>query len=159
MANYKMIIGRTEFIDFPKLVLRVPAKVDTGAYRSAIHCASAKVIRKDGRELLKVELLGHPCAPVVYKMTFEDFDKVVIINSFGQQEERFEVGLRVKVGPKVFRTPFTLADRSGNLFPVLAGRKLLKNRFLVDVARAGVDRVKLKREFSTTTFLNEEDLE
>lgn len=159
MSGYKIIIGRTEHIDIVDTVLRIPAKVDTGAYRSAIHCSSVEVVKHEGQEVLQATLLGHPCSPVTYQRTFSDFTKVTITNSFGQQEERYEVMLRVKIGPKVFRTPFTLADRSGTLFPVLLGRKLLKGRFLIDVGRAGVDRLKLKKEFGVAAPFDEEDLE
>ncbi|MCX7729188.1 MAG: ATP-dependent zinc protease, partial [Bacteroidia bacterium] len=35
----KNVIGRREFVDFPELKLyHVEAKIDTGAYRSALHC-------------------------------------------------------------------------------------------------------------------------
>ncbi len=159
MSKYNVIIGRTEQLDIPGVVLNVPAKIDTGAYRSAIHCKNIKLASKNGEKLLKVELLGHPCSPVVYPMEFQEFEKAMVTNSFGHEEERYEVRLRVKLGPKVFTTSFTLADRSNNLFPVLVGRKMLKNRFIVDVSKAGVDRIKLKKDFGIKTPLDEEDLE
>lgn len=159
VKSFEMIIGRNEFIDFPELVLNVPAKIDTGAFRSSIHCASVRETTVKGEKILRVELLGHPAAPVVYPKDFTEYRKVSITNSFGQQEERFEVDLRVKVGPKIFTTPFTLADRSGTLFPILVGRKMLRKRFLVDVTKTGVDRLKLKKDFNISLPNDEEDLE
>lgn len=159
MAKFQVIIGRTENLDIPGLVLSVPAKIDTGAYRSSIHCSKIEKITKEGKEVLKVDMLGHPCSPVVYPMEFDTFDLVSITNSFGHEEERYEVSMRVKIGPKVFTSSFTLADRSNNLFPILVGRKVLKSRFMVDVTHSGVDRLKLKKTFGIKTPIDEEDLE
>lgn len=159
MSRFQIIIGRSERVSFPNIVLNVPAKIDTGAYRSSIHCKSAKLVKDGDKKVLKVELLGHPCAPVVYPMTFTEYEEVSITNSFGQEEKRYEVRLRVKLGPKVFNNSFTLADRSNNLFPILAGRKFLKNRFIVDVSRTNVDRIKLKQGFGIKGTFDEEDLE
>lgn len=159
MARFPVIIGRTERMAIADLVLNVPAKIDTGAYRSAIHCKSVKEVKRSDGNVLKVELLGHPCSPVVYKLEFTDYEKVEVTNSFGQAEERYEVRLRIKLGPKVLNTSFTLADRSKNLFPILIGRKILKGRYFVDVARVGIDRLALKHEFGIDTAIDEEDLE
>ena len=147
MARFPVIIGRSEKMAIADLVLNVPVKIDTGAYRSSIHCTSVREVKKDTGNILRVQLLGHPCSPVIYKMEFDDYKRVTITNSFGQAEERYEIKLRIKLGPRVLTSSFTLADRSKNLFPVLIGRKIIKGRYLVDVARAGVDRMALKQEF------------
>jgi hypothetical protein len=159
MAKFQVIIGRSEKLSFPEFVLNVPAKIDTGAYRSSIHATSIKLTKKGGKQVLKVELLGHPASPVIYEREFDDFETVKVTNSFGHEEERYEIKLKTKLGSKVFTTSFTLADRSNNLFPILVGRKLLKNRYVVDVAKTSVDRVKLKQEFGIKAAIDEEDLE
>lgn len=159
MSKFQVIIGRSEKLSFPEFVLNVPAKIDSGAYRSSIHAKSIKLTKKGGKEVLKVELLGHPTSPVVYEQEFTEFEKVSVTNSFGQEETRYEVKLKTKLGSKVFTTSFTLADRSNNLFPILVGRKLLKGRYVIDVAKTGVDRVKLKQEYGIKTAIDEEDLE
>ena len=51
-----------------------------------------------------------------------------------------------------FITPFTLANRSRNNFPVLIGRRTLKNRFLVNVSKSSVKQPKT----TTTTRLSQE---
>ncbi len=50
MAREQLIIGRLEHIDLPGLgVERVEAKLDTGAYRSALHYARLRVRTVDGQ--------------------------------------------------------------------------------------------------------------
>lgn len=159
MSKYQIIINRNETIDFVGLATGVPAKVDTGAFRSAIHATNIKVTTKNGHKVLSCTLLGHRAAPDSFPFETTSFSQVSITNSFGHEEKRYEVGLRVKLGPKVFNTSFTLADRTKNLFPVLLGRKLLKGRFLVDVTRGSINRLLLKKQFGIKLPNDAEDLE
>jgi len=159
MSKYQIIISRNETIDFVGVTLGVPAKVDTGAFRSAIHASNIKVVKQGRKKVLRCNLLGHRAAPEAHPFETSEFSRVKITNSFGHEEQRYEVEMRVKLGPKVFNTSFTLADRSRNLFPVLVGRKLLKGRFLVDVSTGSVNRKLLKNEFGIKLPTDAEDLE
>lgn len=157
--KYTIIIGRNERLEITNVVSNIPAKVDTGAYRSAIHASSIKESTDGKEKILKFELLGHPVSPIKYPMEVDEYEVVTVTNSFGKEEKRFEVKLRVKIGPKIFNTSFTLADRSNNFFPVLIGRKCLKGRFLVDVTKNSVDRMKLRSDYNIKASIDEEDLE
>lgn len=135
----------------------VPAKVDTGAYRSAVHADQIK-LSADGKTL-SFRLLGdHPYYNKAAKVvTTDTFEKVTIENSFGQSQDRYEVRLRVKLGPKVFPARFTLADRSKKIYPILLGRKLLNGRFLVDTAETSIDRAEIKRLYGLELPMDEEE--
>ena len=159
MSKYQVVISRNETIDIVGLVEGVPAKVDTGAYRSAIHASDIKVEKRDGKKVLTCTLLGHQTSPQSCPFETTRFSTVSVTNSFGREEKRYEVQLRVKLGAKVFNTSFTLADRSKNLFPILIGRKLLKGRFMVDVNTSRINRLILKKEFGVQLPKDEEDLE
>ena len=39
---------------------------------------------------------------------------------------------------KIFKTSFSLTDRSNTIYPVLVGRTALKTRYIVDVNRSAV---------------------
>jgi len=147
MAKYKSIIGRAENIHFPARELsNIPAKVDTGAYLSAIHATEIEEItKKSGKKVLSFRLLeGHPAADTSKNIQVVGYTKTKIQNSFGQSQERYVVKLKVSIGGKTFITEFTLADRSMKVFPVLLGRKLLSRRFLVDTDLAHIERSVLK---------------
>lgn len=159
MSKYQVIVSRNETINFIGVVDGVPAKVDTGAFRSSIHATDIRVVKKDGHDVLTCRLLGHKSSPDGYPFETTSFGKAVVINSFGHKEERYEVRLRVKLGPKVFTTSFTLSDRGNNLFPVLIGRKLLKGRFLVDVNTSNLNRKQLKEQYGIQIPNDEEDTE
>lgn len=152
----KVIIGRSEVLDFVGTkAIDVPAKSDTGAYRSAVHARNIEI--QDGK--LSFELLGgHPvCGAMAHRVEAEDYAIVSVANSFGHREDRYEVKLKVKVGPKVFHARFTLADRSKKIYPILLGRKLLSHRFLVDSAETGVDRRTLKKRYGIDFPKDEEE--
>ena len=153
---HKVIIGRSEVLTFiGSGAVNVPAKTDTGAYRSAVHASNIAV---DENNVLSFDLLGgHPvCGAMAHRVEAEEYKKVWVANSFGEREERFEVKLKVKLGPKVFHARFTLADRSKKIYPILLGRKLLNHRFLVDSAETSLDRVTLKQQYGIE-FPNDEE--
>lgn len=154
---HKVVIGRADVVHFVDLsIADVPAKIDTGAYRSAVHAANVSV-SEDGKTL-RFELFGgHPVYhPLATFVETTDFQEVDIINSFGQRERRYEVKLRIKIGPKVFTARFSLADRSKMIYPILLGRKMLNDRFLVDTSHSNVNRAELKSQYSIVVPPDEE---
>lgn len=153
---HKVIIGRSEVLTFVGSgAINVPAKTDTGAFRSAVHANNISV---DENDVLSFDLLGgHPvCGAMAHRVEAEEYKKVWVANSFGEREERYEVKLKVKLGPKVFHARFTLADRSKKIYPILLGRKLLNHRFLVDSSETSLDRVTLKQQYGIE-FPNDEE--
>ncbi len=154
---HKVVIGRAELLHLMDYqVADIPAKIDTGAYGSAVH-ADKISLSADGKTLSFRLLGGHPvCGGLARDITTNDFKKVRVANSFNQTEERYMVKLRVKLGPRVCTTIFTLADRSGKAYPVLVGRKLLNKRFVVDTAYSQVDRRALMQKFGIDFPVDEE---
>ncbi len=155
---HKVVIGRAELLHFMDFSMAdIPAKIDTGAYRSAVH-ASSIVLSEDGKELSFKLLGGHPVmGKLATTITTTNFSLVSIENSFGHKETRYEVKLKVKLGPKVFQATFSLADRSKKIYPILIGRKMLNNRFLVDTHETDVNRIELKQKYGIILPQDEED--
>ena len=125
------ILGRSDRVDLPQLgVFDIHAKVDTGAYTSSLHCQSAEVI--DG--VLEFVLLDeeHPEFTGV-RFRFAEFEVRDIRNSFGEVERRFVIVTTMKIFDEEIDTEFSLCNRGSLKFPVLIGRKILRNRFLIDV--------------------------
>ncbi|UII23334.1 ATP-dependent zinc protease family protein [Fulvivirga ligni] len=132
----KIVIGRNDKIDLPKLHLYdLDAKVDTGAFTSAIHYHMAEVIEKEGRRVLHFTLLD-PSHPDYNGKSFyfENFEEREIKNSFGDSERRYIISTIIHIFGRDFETEFSLSNRGNLKFPILLGRKLLKKGFLVDVS-------------------------
>jgi hypothetical protein len=133
--RYPIIIGRKDKVDFPLLDLYdIDAKVDTGAHTSCIHCCDIKIIDEARGRKISFDLLD-PLHPYYNnkKLTLPIYAKRKIKNSFGQVEERYIIKTQVLLFGEVLDIELSLTDRSKMEYPVLLGRKLLFNRFLVDV--------------------------
>ncbi len=158
MGKYQVVVGRFEHVDVVGKFQSVPAKIDTGAYRSSIHASDIKVIEKNGKEILRFSLLGHPVFTKRRTLETRSFNVRKVRSSNGQISVRYEITLKIRLGYKIFLTPFTVVDRSNNIFPILVGRKALNKRFLVDPNLAGMNRVELKLAAASVP-IDEEDLE
>jgi hypothetical protein len=128
-------IGRVEKIDLPQLAsIKVPAKIDTGADVSSIWASNIKRIGSTinvtffGPESKYYDGKSHEFISKQYTVTR-------IANSFGHKEDRYKVKLKIKIKKKLICGTFTLADRSAKLYPIIIGRSLLHNKFLVDVSK------------------------
>lgn len=128
----KLIVGRRETVDFPDLGLYgIIAKIDTGAYTTAIHCHE---IREE-KGVLYFKLL-EPSDPNYSEIEhkYSVYTQKEIKNSFGEIENRYIIKTLIKIGRKRINSLISLTDRGNMRYPVLIGRKLLKNRFIVDVS-------------------------
>lgn len=65
---------------------------------------------------------------------FFDFFQKKIKNSFGETEERFFIKTSIKIAGRTIKSIFSLTGRGRMKYPVLIGRRLLKNKFVVDVS-------------------------
>ncbi len=127
----KKIIGRTDRIDFPKLnLLNIEAKIDTGAYTSAIHCS--EIIEENSTLKCTFYSEGHPNFSGK-QITFENYSLTNVKSSNGFVENRYKVKSEVIIFGKVYKINLTLSTREEMRFPVLIGRQFLKHKFMVDV--------------------------
>lgn len=127
------VLGRYDRVDLPGLGLKnIHAKVDTGAYRCSLHCQSAKVV--DG--ILEFILLDeeHPEFTGM-KFKAERFIERDIKNSFGEVERRYVITTTIKIFNEEITADFSLSNRGTLKFPILLGRKILRNRFLINVKK------------------------
>lgn len=102
----KLIVGRTEKIKVNGC--EMVARIDSGAARSSIDLDLA----------FKLDL-----GPII--------KTVKVISSHGKQS-RPVVEAEVEIKGKKIKTSFNIADRKDMKYPVLIGRNVLKNGFLVD---------------------------
>ncbi|WP_158861547.1 ATP-dependent zinc protease family protein [Lunatibacter salilacus] len=132
----KQIIGRKEKISLPEWGLKlITAKIDTGAYTSAIHSDFAQEETDEmGNKVLTFTVL--PKQHKKYNgeiIRTTDYTTKKVKNSFGQAEDRFKIMTKVILFGEEFEAEFTLSDRTNMRNSILLGRKLLKGRFVVDV--------------------------
>lgn len=145
----KQIIGMTDLVDFPDLSLfDVQTKIDTGAYTSALHCKDVQLVKSGTRTILSFLLIDKTGedARLFYS---SEFSQRMIRNSFGVAEKRYVIKTRIVLFGRTIRAEFTLADRENLKNPVLLGRKLLRNRFIVDVSQKNLSYQKKKSQVNS----------
>jgi hypothetical protein len=144
----KKIIGRRELVNFPLLELfEIEAKIDTGAYTSAIHCSDiCEVTLEDGSRVIRFQLLD-PSHPLYdHKLfQFKEYSLRDIKSSFGDVQERYVIRTQIQLFEEMIEADFSLSDRSDLKYPVLIGRALLQHHFIVDVSRKNVARKQKNR--------------
>ena len=128
-------LGRAERIDFPELGLtNQHAKIDTGAFTSSIDCEHAEVVSKNGKDVLEFVLLRP--GRVGYtgeNHSIEDFDYTEIKNANGAQK-RYIIFIDIVIHGEHVKGRFSLANRAILRYPVLIGRRLIRDaNFIVDV--------------------------
>ena len=140
------ILGRYDRVDLPELGLHnIHAKVDTGAYTSSLHCHRAMVTNG----VLEFILLDeeHPEFTGL-KFSFRDFEERDIKNSFGEVERRFVITTTLKIFDEDIATEFSLSNRGSLKFPILIGRKIVRNRFLIDVTKKNLSYKEKRRRLA-----------
>lgn len=129
------VLGRAERIDLPEFGLTdLPAKVDTGAYSSSIDCEKVELLQQGSEQTLSFVLLrpgrnGYTGNPV----TTDNFDVTEVTNANGVQK-RFVIFTDMVINGETVNCRFTLTDRSKLRYPVLIGRRFIREAgYIVDV--------------------------
>lgn len=135
-SKEKSIIGRREIADLPDFGLsEVDVKTDTGAYTSSIHVSKCDLDQQNGKDFLKVIFLDDKFDSYTgEEIHFDKFRRKKVKSSTGQEQIRFFVFGRIRIAGRIIKTEFSLTQRSGMRFPILLGRKLLNNHFMVDTS-------------------------
>ncbi len=130
-------IGRLEKIDFPELKIhQLIAKIDTGAYTSSLHCHSIEKSKVNNISYVTFKILdkSHP----IYKnlsFTLPILKEKKITSSSGYSEMRVIIKTPIIICQNIIVTELSLTNRSKMKYPILIGRKVLSNNFLVDVSQ------------------------
>ena len=133
--NNKKIVGRREIISILDLELYdLDAKVDTGADSNALHCDHIEI--DEEKQTVSFTLLDEIHEAYHGKrMTFPLYKTKKVKSSNGQVQLRPAIRVSVKFFGKKYKSVISLTNRADMKFPMLLGRRFLKDKFLVDVAK------------------------
>jgi len=138
MAKKK--IGRFDRGDFPELKLNgIKVKVDTGAYTSCLHATNIRERVYKGEKHLYFNSLA-PDHPDYHKKVhrFKKFSKKWVKSSSGVEQERYFIDTTIVLFGKTYPIKLSLTDRRSMRYPVLLGRRLIRDNFIVDVRRTNI---------------------
>jgi hypothetical protein len=127
----RLVIGLAEYVDLPEWrVLRLRAKVDTGARTSALHVENLREL-PGGRVRFDVRLhRDRPERRITIEAPISRRGRVR--SSSGWSEVRVFVATTLRIGNVALRAEFGLVDRARMIYRLLLGRTALGARFLVD---------------------------
>ncbi len=125
------ILGVLEKIDFPQFnIQKVKAKIDSGAFTGALHCT--KITREETEDGPVIHFSPFDYPDI--KITTKDFWRDYVKSSNGNSERRYFIKTSVTIQGETYEISLSLADRSQMKWPVIIGRKFMKeNKFLLDV--------------------------
>ena len=127
-AGEKITVGEIEDVVLMPWGVKLPARIDTGAATSSLDARELKV--KNNMAEFKLpkkygDLQLH--LPVVEWQT---------IRSADFKERRPVVEITLCMGPKLIRAQVTLNDRSTVSYPLIVGRNILRENFVVDCVQS-----------------------
>ena len=131
-------IGWCECVDLPELgLIRIKAKIDTGAATSSIHATRVNPLDIDGKLFVEFWFRAHRGEPA-RKYRAPGVEQRRIKSSNGAIELRYVIETTMMLGNVRWKGHMTLANRTTMTFPILIGRRALRRGFRVDCARKWV---------------------
>jgi hypothetical protein len=127
-AEGKMTIGEVEEVILMPWGVRLPARIDTGAATSSL----------DARELIVKDNMAEFRLPKMYGGLRLNLDVIgwQKIRSAEFRERRPVVEITFCIGPRLVRAQVTLNNRTTVTYPLIIGRNILKDRFVVDCMKS-----------------------
>lgn len=127
-AGEKITIGEVEDVILMPWGVRLPARIDTGAVTSSLDARGLKVKNNTAEFKLPKKYGGlRLYLPVI---GWQD------IRSADFRERRPVVEITLCIGPKVLHIEVNLNDRSPVNYPMILGRNVLKENFVVDCTQS-----------------------
>ena len=124
----KIHIGLVEDVILLPWKVRLPARIDTGAALSSLDVRDMKIENNTVSFRLPPKYKSlQLILPIVDQK---------IIRSAESREKRPVVEIDLCIGPKVFHARVTLNDRSMVKYPLLIGRNILKEGFVIDCMKS-----------------------
>lgn len=126
-------IGRSELVSLPEFgITEIEAKIDTGAYRGAIHCKKIEFMEHEGKKSVSFRLLDDSHPEYQEKdVIAHNYKTVQVTSSNGETEDRVVIETTIILGGQEITAELTLADREAMTYPLLIGRRSIKG-FLID---------------------------
>ncbi|NJL86183.1 MAG: ATP-dependent zinc protease [Leptolyngbyaceae cyanobacterium SM1_1_3] len=128
------LLGWREWIELPDLgIVKVKAKIDTGARSSALHALEIERFNRTGRQMVRFKVFSNyqTCAQPLSVET-DLLDRRQVRSSSGQTELRSIIQTHVAIRGQCWPIELTLTDRTQMGFPMLLGRQAMRGRFAVD---------------------------
>jgi len=126
----KEIVGWVENARIYPGGIVIKAKIDTGARTSSLHGDRITTVWRSGKKWVIFTVTNHKGDQIKLERKLERIGKVK--RHFGKVQKRYIVKLGICLGDVYQETDINLIDRSGMNYPLLIGRRFLKDNFVID---------------------------
>jgi len=134
-GNERIIAGWLETIVLGPQQITLRAKLDSGAKTSSIHAENIVRFERDNKTWLRFDLPKGQNEKVIQHTIEVPLLKEVLIKRHKLSSVSRPVAeLTFCINKHYYTTQFTLTDRRNYNYPVLLGRRFLKNNILIDSA-------------------------
>ncbi len=122
----KDVLGKIDKFDLPELgIYNIKAKIDTGAKTSSLRCTSITPINNNFVQFISSgKHITKPISRVSY-----------VKSSNGKSEKRFFINTTIEIYNKIYALELSLSSRKAMIYPLLIGRELLNQGFVVDTSK------------------------
>lgn len=136
----KPTIGWVENVYLMPWEIKLKAKIDTGARTSSLHAEHIERFKKDGENWVRFRLRTEDSDDKPVDVTIERpvERRIRIKDHDSENDSRAVITLPIMLGNRTIETQFSLADRTKFIYPVLLGRRMLKEHAIVDPSRTFV---------------------
>lgn len=130
-------LGRIDKFDLPELKLKnLKAKIDTGAKTSSLHCISIDPTNDGYVKFIVLDkgnnkFTGRYITKKVHRVGY-------VRSSNGKEEKRYFIKTPIIIYNKIYSMEVSLSFRGSMKFPLLIGRELIKQDFIVDVKKVNL---------------------
>lgn len=125
-------LGWREYLSLPDLgILRIKAKVDTGARTSSLHVDDYQLFTQDGQDWVRFSITPSTTKPAI-TVACPVSDTRNVTDSGGHTERRIFIRSTLHLAGVEADIELNLARRHRMRFPMLVGRTAMQGRFTVD---------------------------
>ncbi|WP_051252403.1 ATP-dependent zinc protease family protein [Ferrimonas kyonanensis] len=136
----KLILGEVERTYVQEVGMEFETRVDTGAESSSIDARNITLFERDGKQWVRFDVPNREAPETEAKTIEAKVERIAQIKKGAAdgKQERPVIRARLKIGDYVADTELNLNDRSHLDYPLLLGRKFIKDIAVVDVSRSHV---------------------
>lgn len=136
----KFLLGQVEYVYIDELKASFDTRIDTGAVSSSLDARNIVLFERDGNQWVRFDVYtdGKNAKPKTFESKVERFVKIKQ-DPKNQDDRRPVIKAHLQIGKYSAETDLNLTDRSHLEYPLLLGRKFMKDIAIVDVGQSYIN--------------------
>lgn len=132
----KLVVGERESVLLTAIDVVLPARINTGVSISKLDARDIQMFERNGEDWVRFKVID-PVTEIAHELERRRM-RLAASTKSEDSARRPVVEMRIAIGKVTQNAALTLVDRSGQPFPLLIGRNVLRDVMLVDVSRSNL---------------------